>query len=368
MDTHNDIGMVDFVAQWDDVADDVTDAVRRVGASGWLVLGGEVQAFEADLAVVFGRRHAVGCASGLDAIELALRALGVGPGERVVTTPLTAFATTLAVVRAGAIPVFVDTDPSGQMCPDATRAAVARGPVAAVLPVHLYGHACDAPALRRIADQAGAPLIEDCAQAILNPRAGGTGAAAAVSFYPTKNLGAYGDGGAVLFDDDAPADAARRMRNYGQADRYEHVALGMNSRLDEVQAALLRTAMLPRLRAATARRRAIAEHYTSALRHPDVSVVAPAGESVWHLFPVLVRGDRAAFQDHLRRHGVASNVHYPILCPDQPALAGCDFEVSGDLVNARRLARGEVSLPLHPHLSDADVDRVVAACNSWAPR
>jgi dTDP-4-amino-4,6-dideoxygalactose transaminase len=198
---------------------------------------------------------------------------------------------------------------------------------------------------------------------------GATGRAAATSFYPTKNLGCMGDGGAMLFREQELAARARALRDYGQSAKYVHSELGLNSRLDELQAALLRTAFLPRLSRHTERRRAVARAYQAGIRHELLSLPpVPAGSaSVWHLFPVLVAGDRDAFMQHLQRLGVGSGVHYPVLIPDQAALSGVPFERADALACAQSLARTEVSLPIHGYLSDAHVERVIAACNAWKP-
>lgn len=364
----------DFVAQWRDVREDASAALDRVGQSGWLVLGKEVQGFEAELAQVWGLPHAIGCGNGLDAIEIGLRAIGMRPGDKVLTTPLSAFATTLAIVRAGGVPVFVDVDASGLIDLARVRAvaAVDRA-IKYLVPVHLYGHALDAEELRQVAAATGLAVLEDCAQAIgaasRGTPVGAVGSAAATSFYPTKNLGCMGDGGALLCRDTAVAAEARTLRDYGQSAKYVHSRLGLNSRLDELQAALMRTAFLPRLRRYTERRREVATAYREGIRHAALGVPpVPAGsESVWHLFPVLVDGDREAFTEHLRRLGISSGLHYPVLIPDQQALEGVRFERGDPLARAQRFARGEVSLPIHPYLSDAHVERVVAACNSWRP-
>lgn len=284
----------DFARQWRDIRDDALVAVDRVGESGWLVLGEEVREFERELASWWGLGHAVGVASGLDALEIGLRCAGIGPGDRVLTTPLTAFATTLAIVRAGAEPVWCDVEESGGL--DFAQAdKVLRGDqtIKALLPVHLYGHPLDPVALRRLAEEHGVAVIEDCAQSVGASRDGApTGAAgivAATSFYPTKNLGALGDGGALLTDDAEVAESARTLRDYGQTGRYQHTALGLNSRLDELHAAVLRSALLPRLDAYMERRREVAVRYEEALAGTSLEPIAPnAGRSARHLFPVLV--------------------------------------------------------------------------------
>jgi dTDP-3-amino-3,4,6-trideoxy-alpha-D-glucose transaminase len=366
------IGLTDFEAQWAELRDVALTAVDRVGASGWLILGDEVRRFEQALAAAWPARHVVGCGSGLDALEIALRCAGVQPGDRVLTTPLSAFATALAIVRAGAAPVFCDVDASGLLDLERAEAALAVDPgIRALVPVHLYGHAADVRELRRLAERFGVAVVEDCAQSI-GASSGGlavgsASVAAATSFYPTKNLGALGDAGAVLCDRDDVAERARCLRDYGQRGKYVHAELGLNSRLDELHAAILADALLPLLERNTARRRAIAEQYRAQIASDGLELppVPPLSESVWHLFPVLVRGVRAGFEQALAADGIATGRHYPFLLPEQDALADVPVRSFGTLELASAFAAREVSLPLHPYLSDEDVDRVVAACNAW---
>jgi len=358
----------DFVRQWRDVHDDALEAVERVGQSGWLVLGEEVRAFEEDLASWWGIPFAVGVASGLDALEIALRCADVPSGARVLTTPLTAFATTLAIVRAGAEPVWCDVDRSGGLDLEQAELALRADPtIRAVLPVHLYGHPLDLDALRRLADAHDVVVIEDCAQsagAEFDGRpTGSAGLAAGTSLYPTKNLGAMGDGGVLLTADAAIAERARSLRDYGQRGRYEHAELGLNSRLDELHAAVLRTALLPRLDGFLARRREISRRYQEALEGSRLRPVGPAGGiSARHLFPVEVReADPGVVAADLEQAGVRIGRHYPFLCPEQPAVEGIGVTV-GSLEVARGLAEQEISLPLHPYLEDDEVDAVIDAC------
>lgn len=368
------IGLNDFVAQWRDVRTDSLAAFERVGESGWLILGREVQSFEAELAAFWRLPHAVGCASGLDAIEIALRALSLAPGDKVLTTPLSAFATSLAIVRAGGVPVFVDVDASGLLDLERAADAIQADPaIKFFVPVHLYGHALDAQQLKSVVQLADIQLVEDCAQSCgassRGTPAGATGQAAATSFYPTKNLGCMGDGGALLTRDDRVAVEARSLRDYGQTAKYVHARLGMNSRLDELQAAILRSALLPRLPQFTERRQAIARTYRDAIDNAHLTLPpVPAGSaSVWHLFPVLVEASRDAFMAHLDQAGIGCGIHYPTLIPDQQAFADVRFESRDALVRARRFANAEVSLPIHPYMSDQQVKRVIDACNTWQP-
>jgi len=366
----------DFKAQWQSIGTTVLEAVDRVGQSGWLILGNEVAAFEQALAAFVGVKHAVGCASGLDAIEIALRVAGLKPGDEVITTPISAFATTLAILRAGGRPVFLDVDESGLLDLNAVeiRLKQARSKRTFVLPVHLFGHSIDLMQLDALQERYDVTVIEDCAQSIgamsgTHPT-GTIGQVSATSFYPTKNLGCMGDGGAILTASPQHADAARQLRNYGQEKKYFHTTVGMNSRLDELQAALLRDALLPRLREFTERRRVIASVYLASLDNPLIKIppIPPHSRSVYHLFPVLVDAEREQLHQHLLDHGIESGVHYPTLIPDQPAMKDQAFMVVDELTKARRFANCELSLPMHAYLSDEEVKAVVAACNSWNPR
>ncbi len=363
----------DFARQWSDTASKVLGAVSRVGASGWYILGKEVSQFEESLARYIERQEVVGCASGLDALELALRALAIAPGQRVLTTPLSAFATTLAIARAGGVPVFVDVDEFGlidmQQCREVLKED---GSIRFFVPVHLYGHALNRTALLELQREFELTMVEDCAQAIgafsQGQPIGSVGQASAISFYPTKNLGAMGDAGAVATDDSAVASRCRALRNYGQTARYQHALLGMNSRLDELHAAVLCDAFLPRLAEWTRRRQAIASEYQAGLCNPATQVpgAPPGSQSVWHLFPVLVpahhRGD---FQRHLANAGVDSAIHYPMLIPAQGAMKQIPHLVMRPMNRAQDYSRCEVSLPIHPYLTQSEVARVVEAVNSW---
>ncbi len=362
----------DFRSQWRDIAADSLRAFERVGASGWYILGQEVQLLEKQVAIEVGVAQAVGCGSGLDALEIALRVGGLASGDLVLTTPLSAFATTLAILRAGGVPVFVDVDDAGLIDLDAADRHLADHPeIRFFLPVHLYGHALNLNRLQQLRDKHRLTIIEDCAQAIgaswEGIACGSVGTAAAVSFYPTKNLGALGDGGALLTSDPELAERARALRDYGQTDKYVHAELGLNSRLDEVHAAILADALIPRLASYTARRREIAERYRSSLANQRIVTPTPpdGSASVWHLFPIIVEDGRDALLAHLSALGIDAGVHYPTCIPDQPAMTGISGETSLGIENARRIARSELSIPIHPYLSDDDVDRVIHACNTW---
>lgn len=372
--------MNDFGRQWTDVRDDALRVFDEVGRSGWYILGDRVRQFEASLSVYWGTAEAVGVASGLDAIEIALRAAGIRPGDRVLTTPLSAFATTLAIVRSGGIPVFCDTTDSGLMDLEDSRAALRAMPgIRFFVPVHLYGFPLDTAALRALIDEFQLICIEDCAQSI-GAGSGGqatglTGLAAATSFYPTKNLGAMGDGGAVVTSDRSLAAKVRSLRDYGQTAKYRHTEIGWNSRLDEVHAALLNDVFLPRLPNWNERRRQIAarylDHWRSTRVQPLGKMVSGQGEwrPSWHLFPATVSAEeKASLLSWLRGSGILAGEHYPLLIPDQEGLAAVSSVCFGGLERARALATTEISLPIHPFMTDGEVDTVLAAIDEWPVR
>jgi dTDP-4-amino-4,6-dideoxygalactose transaminase len=341
-------------------APEVRAAIDRVIGRGWFILGPEVEAFESEFAAAMGAQFAVGVGTGTDAIALSLRALNIGPGDEVITTPLSAAYSALAVMMTGARPVFCDIDPERlTLDPRLVESAITPR-TKAILPVHLYGQAADMSALEAIARRRNLVLVEDCCQAHLATERGrpvGTiGIAGAFSFYPTKNLGALGDGGAIVTNDRDLATRLKRLRNGGQVDRYQHLEFGVNSRLDDLQAAVLR-ARLARLPHWTERRRALAARYRAALA--DSSVRVPAEQDsghVYHLFVVRSTA-RADLQAHLASHGVETLIHYPLPIPRQPALAATN---PADCPLASQACDEVLSLPLHPALSEDDVDLVAA--------
>jgi dTDP-4-amino-4,6-dideoxygalactose transaminase len=343
-------------------ARDVQAAIDRVIARGWFILGPELEAFEQEFAIASGASSAIGVGTGTDALAIGLRALGIGPGDEVITSPLSAAFSALAIMMAGARPVFADIDPDRlTIDPDAIAAAITPS-TAAILPVHLYGQAADMPAIVKIAERHNLAIVEDCCQAHVatcgGKPVGSFGALAAFSFYPTKNLGALGDGGAITTNDTSLAERARRLRNGGQRVPYEHVEFGVNSRLDELQAAILR-ARLTWLPAWTARRRALAASYRTALQGVSTIEVPPEfdGGHVYHVFAVRSRA-REAMRRHLEAAGVQTLIHYPIPIPQQAALAehrpaACPI--------ATRVCNEVFSLPLYPTLDDTAIPRIAAA-------
>jgi dTDP-3-amino-3,4,6-trideoxy-alpha-D-glucose transaminase len=279
----------------------------------------------------------------------------------------------LAILKLGAVPVFVDTDRYGQIDLEQCRDVLyRRRDIRYFLPVHLYGHALDVQELRALRAQYGCFVIEDCAQSIGATHAGRpTGSAgdiATTSFYPTKNLGALGDGGAAFTYLEEFADGMRVLRDYGQSAKYRHTEIGYNSRLDELHAGILRRAYLPKLAGWTQRRREIAARYLGGVRNDALQCTgAPErSESCWHLFPVLVGEKRkSAFLDYAKGAGVLCSEHYPIAIPRQEAMRKVAFEMESDCAAAIQFCASEVSLPIHPYLSDAEVDRVIEVCNEW---
>jgi dTDP-4-amino-4,6-dideoxygalactose transaminase len=363
------IRMNDFRAEPKELVDAQAQAAKRVVESGWYVLGKEVKAFEAAWADRCGAARCVGVGNGMDAIETGLRALGIGPGDEVITTPMTAFATVLAIVRAGATPVLGDIRADSALL-DVESARRCLGPrTKAVMPVHLYGQIGDMDEWARFCSEAGILLVEDCAQSHLarwKGKAAGTfGAWGAYSFYPTKNLGALGDGGAVVTNDPALADRCAMLRNYGQGERYHHEAIGLNSRLDEMQAALLAT-RLAWLDAFTERRRKVAAAYRSGLRHPAVGLMrepASPENHVHHLF-VVTCDAREGLAEHLGKHEIETLIHYPVPIHRQKPCRDIVRDPKG-LPAAEAHAARCLSLPCHPQMSDADVARVIDAVNAF---
>jgi len=346
----------------------LADAVNRVLESGRLVLGDHVSAFETSFASWLGASHAVGVASGTDAVTIALMATGVRSGDEVITAANTCVPTIAGIEASGATVVLVDADPLTYTL-DPTRLGEAlTGRTRAVVPVHLYGQCADMEAITAFAGAHELVVVEDAAQAhgaeMGGRRAGTFGDAAAFSFYPTKNLGAYGDAGAVVTSSQEIAERARALRAYGEQERYESVIRGMNSRLDEMQAALLEV-KLPHLDRWNARRDEIARYYSTELRCTglDLPPAPIGGTHAWHLYVVRHRG-RDQFRNRLERRGVDTLVHYPRPVHEHPAYVA--LRRAGSLATSERFAREVVSLPLFPELTDAEVEFVVEEVRSAA--
>lgn len=360
------IPLVDLRQQHAAVADEVAEGWRQVLARTAFIGGPQVAEFEKDYATFTGARHCVGVANGTDAIELALRALGVGPGDECILPANTFIATAEAVCRAGATPVLVDCTDDGTYLMDCTAAeAAVTGRTRALIPVHLYGQAAPVERLLDLADEIGACVVEDAAQsqgAGRNGAAAGTlGHAAATSFYPGKNLGAYGDAGAVLTGSDDVADRVRMMRDHGSPRKYEHTIFGVNSRLDTLQAVVL-SAKLRRLDAWNAARRAAAARYDAMLRDCE-AVTRPhtldGNVHVWHLYVVRIP-NRDTVLKELHAAGVGAGIHYPVPIHLTEAFAGLGY-AEGAFPVAEKNAAEIISLPLFPEITVGQQERVVSA-------
>ncbi len=352
------VPFLDLGAAYAELRDELDAAALRVLHSGWYVLGPEVEAFEDEFAAWVGTRHAAGCASGLDALVLALRALDVGPGDEVIVPSNTYIASWLAVSAVGATIVPVEPDEEAYaITPEAVGAAVTPR-TAAVMCVHLHGRVAHAREMRLLCDRLGLALVEDAAQAHGARGAGSTGHVAAFSFYPSKNLGAQGDAGAVTTDDPALADRVRVLRNYGSRERYLNEERGVNSRLDPIQAAMLRV-KLAHVDEWNDRRRALAARYDAALADCGLVLPRSAGDDhVFHLYVVRDGSDRDGLRERLTQRGIETQVHYPV--PPHRSEAYADLAL-GPFPVADRLAADVLSLPIGPQLPPDAVDRVAHA-------
>ena len=385
--------MLDLQRQYQQVRAEVLAAVERVCASQHYILGEEVEAFERETAEFCGAREGVGCSSGTDALWLSLVAAGVQPGDQVLTTPLSFFASASAIARAGARPIFIDIDPQTFNLDPAKVESFLRGgsrdKLRALLPVHLYGQCADMNSLRRLADEFHLPVIEDAAQAIGarqgDRRAGSMGACAAFSFYPTKNLSAYGDAGLVTTNNPETAVHMRRLRNHGSPRRYLHEELGWNCRLDAMQAAILRVKLKyveswnesRRQRAATydrlfvkagmAASQSAVSNQQSAISPGDAPIslppIFPDARHVFHQYVV-----RAYRRDELREfltaRGIGTEIYYPIPLHLQPCFVYLGYR-EGDLPEAERAAKEVLALPMFPELTDEEQRRVVESISDF---
>ena len=356
------VPILELKPAYDELRAELDAAYRRVMESGWLLLGKELEAFEAEYAASVGVKHCIGVANGLEAMQLVLMARGIGPGDEVIVPSHGYIATWLAVTHVGARPVPCEPDPQTYNLDPNHIEALITPRTKAILPIHLYGQTADMTAINAVAARRGLFVLEDAAQshgALCHGRAAGSlGHAAGVSFYPSKNLGAMADAGAVTTNDDTLADKIRHLRNYGSKVRYQNEYLGMNSRLSELQAAFLR-AKLPKLDEWNTRRAKLATQYRNELR--DLSAltlphVAPWAEPVWHLF-VVRTPQRDALQKHLTAAGVGTQIHYPVPPHLSHAYAGAGWK-HGDFPLAERFASEVLSLPIGPHISSAQVDHV----------
>lgn len=361
--------MNDFKSEPEQLKADMLAAVQRVISSGWYVLGDEGKAFEKRWARTCDTLHGVGVGNGLDAIEISLRALDIGKGDEVITTSMTAFATVLAIYRAGATPVLADIHPGTALMDLGSVKRCLSKKTKAIVLVHLYGQLDQMDEWLALCKQQSLHLIEDCAQAHLakyrGKVAGSMGVAGAYSFYPTKNLGALGDAGMLVTNDNDLANRAARLRNYGQSERYLHPEVGMNSRLDEIQAAML-SVRLDWLEGFTEQRRKIAREYKEGLSNNQIKLLDfPEDEAshVYHLY-VITSSRRKEMMNHLQEKGVQSLIHYPISIHHQKPCEQIQIDPQG-LRNTERHSETCLSLPCHPAMTDAEVQQVISAVNSF---
>lgn len=354
------IPFFDLTQQYTSIQAEIDDATTRVLKNGWFILGPEVRAFEQEFAAYIGTRFAIGVGSGTDALHLALLALGIGAGDEVITVPNTAVATVVAIELTGARAVLCDVHPDSMLMDAASLARAITPRTRAIIPVHLFGQSCDLEPILEMARARKIFVVEDCAQAhgatYQGQRVGSWGDIAAFSFYPTKNLGAYGDGGAILTNDAQLAERVNLLRQYGWRERYVSEIKGTNSRLDELQAAILRV-KLRHLDAWNAARRERAALYTELLRSVTPPREMAYGQHVYHLY-VVQTPQRQSLISQLQAQGIGTAIHYPLAIHQQAAYANLGYR-DDDLPVASRLAREIVSLPMYPELSLDDV-RVVA--------
>ena len=362
------IPFVSFRPMERELNQDLRSAFERVLARSWYIRGAEDEAFEKAFAQYCGARYCVGVGNGLDALMLALKALDVGAGDEVIVPSNTYIATVLAVMYVGAKPIFVEPDIRTFNIDSARIEEVITPKTRVIMPVHLYGQACDMEPIMEIACKHGLKVVEDCAQAhgatYKGRKIGTFGDAAGFSFYPGKNLGALGDGGAVVTDNEELAERIRALGNYGSDYKYHHIYKGNNSRLDEMQAAFL-VAKLPHLDRMNEARRRIAELYTKGIQNPKVvkPYVAPDCVPVWHIYAIRC-AERNELERYLSKKGIGTNKHYPIPIHLQECCR--DLQIpEGSLPVAEEISRTELSLPMYYGMTDEEVQYVIDAVNAF---
>ncbi len=346
---------------------EIDQAINKVVMNNWFIMGEELEQFEKEYAASCGTKYCVGVGNGLEALHIILKAYGIGSGDEVIVPADTFIATALAVSYSGATPVFVDVcDDTYNIDPELIEARISHR-TKAIIAVHLYGRLADMEAINRVAKRHGLIVIEDAAQAhnarLKEKKAGALGDAAGFSFYPGKNLGAMGDAGAITTNQEELYQKAKILRNYGSQEKYHHELQGFNSRLDEIQAAVLRV-KLKYLDAWTEERQRIVEKYLTGIRNEKIRLPISAGEdNVWHIFPIFCKR-REKLQEHLQKCGVMTQIHYPIPIHMQKAYQPLGYKM-GDYPVAERIASQELSLPLWCGMTDAEVNEVVEAVNHF---
>ena len=362
------IPFVSFLPMEKELGNDLRKAFERVLERSWYIQGAENDSFEKAFSGFIGARHCIGVGNGLDALMLALKALDIGPGDEVLVPANTFIATALAVSYVGAKPVLVEPDiHTFNMDPQRIEAAVTEK-TKAIIPVHLYGQACDMDSIVSTAQKHNLKIVEDCAQALgalyKGKKIGTFGDAAGFSFYPGKNLGALGDAGAVVTNNKEIADKVRALGNYGSDYKYHHIYKGNNSRLDELQAAFL-SAKLPLLEKMNVERRRIADRYLSEIKNEKVilPLVPDYAVPVWHIFGVRC-AERDSLDNWLNEHGIGTNKHYPIPIHLQDCYSDLGFQ-AGDFPVAEEISNTELSLPMYYGLTDEEVDYVIKVINAF---
>ena len=367
------VPFINLAKQYSSIKDEIDEAIGRVLERGWFVLGAEVEAFEREFSAYCGVKYAIGTGSGTEALHLALLALGIEPGDEVITVANISAPTVAAICFAGAKPAFVDIDPETfNLDPDRLesylRQRKAKGRVRAVIPVHLYGQAADMDPILETAAKYGLSVIEDACQAhgseYQGKKAGNLGDAACFSFYPTKNLGAYGDGGIVVTNSGETAEKLRMLRNYGEKSKYYNVIRGFNSRLDEIQAAVLRV-KLKHLYTWNGRRRRIASMYSDLLAGTllKLPVEKSRARHIYHLY--VVRSDhREELKHHLEISGIGTSIHYPLPLHLQPAYHDLGYR-KGDFPETEQAALEVLSLPMYPELETEEIEYICRAIRDW---
>lgn len=362
------VPFVDLTAQYRAIGAEINEATSRVIREADFILGRDVHLFEEEFAAFCGAQYAVGVDSGTSALELALRAYEIGPGDEVITAANSFIASALAVSHTGATPVLVDVDPNTYTLDVSAIGNAITSRTRAIIPVHLYGHPADMDPIRQVAEERGLVVIEDACQAhgarYKGRRAGSLGHAAAFSFYPGKNLGAYGDGGMLVTNDRGVAKRVQMLRNYGQEEKYHHLIQGYNRRLDTLQAAVLRV-KLRYLEEWNAARRQHAELYLRLLEGYGAVLPREAeyAKSVWHIYVIRVH-ERDAFRKHLATRGISTGIHYPIPIHLQPAYRDLGYK-NGDFPVTEEYAQRMVSLPMYAELTSHQIDFVAEAIRDF---
>ena len=360
------IELLDLKREYSSIKEEIDGAVSNVMSSGRFILGPEVSSFEKELGEYLSVNNVIGVGNGTDALSLSLSAMGVEKGDEIITTPFTFIATAEVIALRGAKPVFADIDPkTGNILPSEVEKKITKR-TKGIIAVHLFGQPCDIDEISEIAKDNKLFLIEDTAQAIgatyKRKTAGTWGDIGTISFFPTKNLGAYGDAGAVITNNDELKEKVRQLRVHGSDRKYHHVSIGYNSRLDAMQAAILRV-KLKYLPLWTKRRQEIATEYSGRIKSVEVPVIDNNRDHIFHQF-TLKSKRRDEFREFLNKNGVATAIHYPIPLHLQPAFSYLGYK-KGSYKNAEALSESVISIPVHPFLTNDEIDYIIETINKW---